>query len=54
LLFIEDTLLKQKVAQIVAISLGYFIFSKSHNGHPKVAQFAKIAQSDHPVTAKVS
>ena len=33
-------LLKQKVAQNVAISLGYF-FSKSHNRHPKVAQLVK-------------
>jgi hypothetical protein len=41
-------LLKQKVAQNVAISLGYFIFSKNHNEPPKVAQLAKIAQSCHP------
>jgi hypothetical protein len=34
-------LLKQKVAQSVASSLGYFIFSKSHNGHQKVARFGK-------------
>jgi hypothetical protein len=34
-------LLKQKVAQNVAISLGYFKFSKNHNEHPKVAQLAK-------------
>jgi hypothetical protein len=31
----------QKVAQNVAISLGYFIFSKNHNEPPKVAQLAK-------------
>jgi hypothetical protein len=34
-------LLKQKVAQKVAIILGYFIFSKNHNEPPKVAQMAK-------------
>jgi len=34
------SLLKQKVAQKVAISLGYFI-SKSHNCHSKVAKFVK-------------
>jgi len=34
-------LLQQKVAQIVTISLANFIFSKSHNGHPKVAQTTK-------------
>jgi hypothetical protein len=34
-------LLKQKVAQNVAISLGYFIFPKNHNKPPKVAQLAK-------------
>jgi hypothetical protein len=33
--------LKQKVAQNVAITLGYFIFSKNHNEPPKVAQLAK-------------
>jgi hypothetical protein len=38
-------LLKQKV---VAIILGYFIFSKNHKEPPKVAQLAKIAQSGHP------
>jgi hypothetical protein len=36
-----ETLLKQKVAQKVAIILGYFIFSKKHNELPKVAQLAK-------------
>jgi hypothetical protein len=36
---------KQKVAQNVAISLGYFIFSKSCNEHPKVAQLAE----NHPI-----
>jgi hypothetical protein len=36
-------LLKQKVAQNVAISLGYFIYEP-----PKVAQLAKMAQSGHP------
>jgi hypothetical protein len=34
-------LLKQKVAQKVAIILGYFIFSKNYNEPPKVAQLAK-------------
>ncbi len=34
-------LLKQKVAQNVAISLGYFIFSKNHNEPTKVVQWAK-------------
>ncbi len=36
-------LLKPKVAQNVAISLGYFIFSKNHNELPKVAQLTKIS-----------
>jgi hypothetical protein len=35
-------LLKQKLAQNVAISLGYFL--KNHNEPPKVAQLAK----NHP------
>jgi hypothetical protein len=39
-------LLKQKVAQKVAIILGYFILLKNHNEPPKVWQ--KIAQSGHP------
>jgi hypothetical protein len=34
-------LLKQKVAQKVAIILGYFILSKNHNKPPKVAQLVK-------------
>jgi hypothetical protein len=34
-------LLKQKVSQKVAIILGYFIFKKSHNAPPKVAQLVK-------------
>ncbi len=34
-------LLHPKVAQNVAISLGYFIFSKNHNEPPKVAQLVK-------------
>jgi hypothetical protein len=34
-------LLKQKTAQIVAITFGCFIFSKSHNDIPKVAQSVK-------------
>jgi hypothetical protein len=34
-------LLKQKVAQNVTISLGYFILSKNHNEPSKVAQLAK-------------
>jgi hypothetical protein len=38
-------LLQQKVAQNVAISLGYFIFPKNHNEPPKVAQLAK----NHPI-----
>jgi hypothetical protein len=42
-------LLKQKVAQKVAIILGYFIVSKNHNEPPKVAKICKkIAQSGHP------
>jgi hypothetical protein len=40
----DKKLLKQKVAQNIANSLGYFIFSKSH---PKVAQLAKITHSGH-------
>jgi len=38
-------LLQQKVAKKVAISLGYFVFSKYHKEPPKVAQLAK---SGHP------
>jgi hypothetical protein len=34
-------LLKQKIAQNVAITLGYLIFSKNHNEPSKVAQLAK-------------
>jgi hypothetical protein len=34
-------LLKQKVAQTVAIILGYFILTKNDNESPKVAQLAK-------------
>jgi hypothetical protein len=34
-------LLQQKVGKNVAISLGYFIFSKNHNEPPKVAQLVK-------------
>ncbi len=34
-------LLEQKTAQIVAITLGYFIFKKNHNELPKVAQSVK-------------
>jgi len=41
-------LLEQKRAQNVANSLGYFIFSKSHNEPPKVAPLAKNDQSGHP------
>jgi hypothetical protein len=37
--------LQQKVAQNITISLGYFIFSKNHNGPPKVAQLVK----HHPI-----
>ncbi len=33
------------MAQNVAITLGYFIFSKNHNEPPKVAQLAK----NHPI-----
>ncbi len=43
-------LLQQKVAQKVAISLGYFIFFKSHNWRPKVAQFVKNCRSGNLVT----
>jgi hypothetical protein len=32
---------KQKVAQNIAISLGYFIFSKNHKKPPIVSQFSK-------------
>jgi hypothetical protein len=35
-------LLQQKIAQNVATTLGYFIFSKNHNAPPKVAQLAKM------------
>jgi hypothetical protein len=35
-------MLRKKVAQNVAISLGFFNFSKSYNEHPKVAKFAKM------------
>jgi hypothetical protein len=38
--------MKQKVAQNVAISLGYFIFSKNHNEPPKVAQLVKNGHPD--------
>jgi hypothetical protein len=38
-------LLNQKVAQDVAISLGYFIFSKNQNELPKIAQLVK----NHPI-----
>ncbi len=38
-------LLKQKWAQNIAISLGYFIFSKNQNEPPKIAQLIK----DHPI-----
>jgi hypothetical protein len=44
----QKKLLKQKVAQDVAIYLGYFILSKSHNGYPKVAQLAKNYQTWSP------
>jgi hypothetical protein len=43
-------MLKQRVTQNVAISLAYFIFSKSHNWHPKVAQLPKNPQSGHPAS----
>ncbi len=42
-------LLEKKVAKNVAISFGYFIFSKNHNEPTKVAQLVKNHQSDHPV-----
>ena len=42
----KKNLFQQKVAQNVTISKGYFIFSKNHEP-PKVAQWAKIAQSGH-------
>ncbi len=38
-------LIKPKVVQNVAISLGYFIFSKNHNVLPKAAKLAK----NHPI-----
>jgi hypothetical protein len=38
-------LLQQKIAPKVAISLGYFIFSKNHKEPPKVAQLVK----NHPI-----
>jgi len=38
-------LLKEKVAQKVAIILGYFILSNNHIEPPKVAQLAK----NHPI-----
>jgi hypothetical protein len=34
-------LLKPKVAQNVAIALGYFVFSKNNNELPKVGQLEK-------------
>ncbi len=34
-------LLQQEAAKTVAISLGYFMFSKNHEEPPKVAQLAK-------------
>jgi hypothetical protein len=34
-------LLKQKIAQKIAMILGYFILSKNHNEPPKVAQLVK-------------
>ncbi len=37
--------LKQKLAQNVAISLGFFNFSRNHDEPPKVAQLAK----NHPI-----
>jgi hypothetical protein len=40
-------LLKQKVAKNVAISLGYFIFSKNQNEFSKVAQLAKDCPSSN-------
>jgi hypothetical protein len=40
-----------KVAQNVAIFLGYFNFSKNHYKLPKVAQKPNIAQSGHNVCA---
>jgi hypothetical protein len=43
-------MLKQKVAHIAAISLGYFIFSKNHIEIPKVAQLAK----NHPISSQSS
>jgi hypothetical protein len=47
-------LLQQKVAHTVDISSDNFIFSKHHNEPPKVAQFAKIAQSGHPVVRRTN
>jgi hypothetical protein len=34
-------LLKQKIAKNVAITLGYFVFSKNHNEPPKEAQLVE-------------
>jgi hypothetical protein len=42
---------KQKVAQKVAIILGYFILSKNHNEPPNLPNWHKITQSGHPVLA---
>jgi hypothetical protein len=41
-------MLRQKVAQNVAVSLGYFSCSKNQNEVPKVAQLARNAKSGHP------
>jgi hypothetical protein len=40
--------MKQKVAQNIAISFGYFFFAKDHTELPKVSKLAKITQSGHP------
>jgi len=51
----ERNLLPQKVTRNVAISLGNFIFSKTHNKLPKFAQLAKkITQSGHPAIDRQS
>jgi hypothetical protein len=41
-------MLWQKVAQNVAISLGYFGCSKNQNEVPKVAQLIRNGKSGHP------
>ena len=49
---VTTDLLKQKVAQNVAITLGYFIFSKNHDEPPKVALWVKNSPIWSPWTLK--